>query len=69
MLRLVKEKDVCPYEYMDSFRRFDENKLPDKCEIFSSLRDKCISIEEHDRAIDIWNVFKMNTIGDYITCI
>ena len=30
LLKLVKEKGVYPYEYMDSFKRFDENKLPDK---------------------------------------
>ena len=36
LLRLVKEKDVYPYEYMDSFKRFDENTLPDKCEFFNS---------------------------------
>ena len=38
-LRLVKEKGFYPYEYMDSFKRFDENKLPDKCEFFSSLKE------------------------------
>ena len=65
LLRLVKEKDVYPYEHMDSFKRSDENTLPDNCEFFNSLRDKCISNEEYDRAINIWNVFKMNSIGDY----
>ena len=27
---LVKQKRVYPYEYMDSFERFSEDKLPDK---------------------------------------
>ena len=63
LLRLVKEKDVYPYEYMDSFKGFDEDRLPDK--FFSSLRDKCISKDEYDRDINIWNVLKMNSIGDY----
>ena len=70
LLRLVKEKGVYPYEYMDSFKRFDENKLPDKCEFFSSLTDKCIRKEEYDRAINIWNVFKIKTLGvSIMTCI
>ena len=30
LLKLVKEKGVYPYEYMDRFKRYDENKLPDK---------------------------------------
>ena len=51
LLRLVKEKGVYPYEYMDSSKKFDENKLPDQSSFFSSLQDKCISKEEYDRAI------------------
>ena len=31
-LELVKEKGVYPYEYMNSFKKFSEDKLPDKCE-------------------------------------
>ena len=46
-------------------KKFFKNKLPDKCEFFSSLRDKCISKEEYDRAIDVWNVFKIKTLGEY----
>ena len=30
-LKLEKQKGVYPYEYMDSFKKFSENKLPDKC--------------------------------------
>ena len=29
-LKLVKEKGIYPYEYMNSFKRFNEDKLPDK---------------------------------------
>ena len=65
MLRLVKEKNVYPNEYMDSFKRFDEDKLSDKSTFFSSLKDKCISKEECDRAINVWNVFEIKTLGEY----
>ena len=30
-LKLLKQKRVCPYEYIDSFKKFSEVKLPDKC--------------------------------------
>ena len=43
---------------MNSFKRFAKNKLPDKCEFFNYLKDKCISEKDHDRAINIWNTFK-----------
>ena len=29
-LELFKQKDAYPYEYMESFKRFSEKKLPDK---------------------------------------
>ena len=35
-LELLKQKDAYPYEYMDSFKRFGEEKLPDK-NIFIAL--------------------------------
>ena len=65
LLELVKKKGVYPSEYMDSFKRFFENKLPDKCNFFSSLKDECISKKDYQRANNIWNVFKMNSVGDY----
>ena len=50
---------------MNNFKNFSGDKLPDKCEIFSSLKDKCISKKDYLTAIDVWNVFKMNAIGHY----
>ena len=33
-LKLVKQKGFYPYKYMDSFKRFSENKLPDRSKFF-----------------------------------
>ena len=41
VLRLVKQKGVYPYEYVDSFRTFFENKLPDRSKFFNSLK-RCL---------------------------
>ena len=60
----LKQKDVYPYEYMDSFKKFSENKLPDKCQFFSSLKGKCISEKYYQGANNVWNTFKMNSMGD-----
>ena len=49
---------------MDSFKKFSQNKLPDRCKFFSSLQDKCISDKDYLKANSIWYVFKMNTMGD-----
>ena len=35
LLELVKRKGVYPYEYMDSFEEFSEDKLPDRSEFFN----------------------------------
>ena len=64
-LKLVKRKGVYPYEYMDSFKKFSENKLPDRCKFFNSLKDVCISENKYWKANNIWNVFEMNIMGDY----
>ena len=65
MLEFVKEKEVYLYEYVDSFNRFSENKLLDRSGFFSSLKDECVSEKYYQRANNIWNVFKMNTMGSY----
>ena len=44
---------------------FSEDKLPDKCKFFSFLKDEYISEKDYLKAIDVWNVFKMNTMGDH----
>ena len=38
-LKLVKQKGVYPYEYMNNFKKFFDKKLPDVCKFFSSLKD------------------------------
>ena len=38
-LGLLKQKGAYPYEYMNSFKRFNEEKLPDKKCFYSSVKD------------------------------
>ena len=53
-LELLKQKDAYPYEYMNSFKRFSEEKL-----------DGHISAEDYLRCKKIWNKFNVKNIGDY----
>ena len=46
-LNLVKQKRVYSYEYMDSLKRFFEDKLPDRCKFYSFLKDGCISDKKY----------------------
>ena len=41
---LLLRKGIYPYEYIDSWERFDETSLPDKEDFYSSLNIKGITI-------------------------
>ena len=47
------------------FKSFAEDKLPGKCNFFSSLKNECIRENNYLHAIDVRNVFEMNKMGDY----
>ena len=52
---------------MDSFDdKFSEDKIPDRCKCFSSLKDECISEKDNLTSIDVWSVFKIDTMGGYL---
>ena len=36
---LLKQKDAYPYEYIDSFKKFSEEQLPDKKFFYGSVKD------------------------------
>ena len=62
---LLIRKGVYPYEYMDSWERFDETKLPSIENFYSSLSASSISPEDYNHAIKVWKTFKCKTLGDY----
>ena len=62
MLKLVKQNGVYPYEYINNFNRFFDDKLPDRREFYISLKDKCVN-EKDLHAVNVWNVFKMKAVG------
>ena len=47
---LLLRKGVYPYEYMDSWKRFDETTLPDKKEFTSSLNMEDITDVDYRHA-------------------
>ena len=74
-LELLRQKGAYPYEYMDSFKRFSEEKLPDRKCFYRSLNgttgddgkklDGHISYEEYLTCEKIWVVLDMKNMGDY----
>ena len=57
-LKLLKQKGDYPYEYMNSFERFNEEKLPAKKYFYSSIKDCKIGddgkISDDHIEIEIW---------------
>ena len=64
-LKLVKEKGIYSYEYMNSFKRFNEDGLLDKSKFLSLLKDSSINEKKYGRALNVWKVFKIKNLGEY----
>ena len=62
---LLLRKGVYPYEYMDSWEKFDENTLPPKEAFYSNLNLEDISDEDYAHAQKVWDVFEINNLGEY----
>ena len=63
-LDLMSQKGVYPYDFMDSFKKFNE-KLPSKKEFYSILNDEHISNEDYKHAQNVWNTFNLQNMGEY----
>ena len=75
-LELLKQKGDYPYEYVNSFERFNEEKLPARKYFYSSIKngkigddgkrsDGHISIKDYLTCEKILDKFGMKYMGDY----
>ena len=62
---LKTRKGVYPYDYMDSFEKFNKTELPTKEEFYSILSDEHITDEDYQHAKNVWNTFKLQSMGEY----
>ena len=63
--KLLLRKGVYPYEYMDSWKRFNETKLPSKDKFYSTLNLEDISDDDYAHAINVWHTFNISNLGEY----
>ena len=56
---LLLRKGVYPYEYMDSWERFNETMLPTEESFYSELNLEGITNEDHDHAKKVWDTFNI----------
>ena len=62
---LLLRKGVHPYEYMDSWKRFDETSLPDKKAFYSELYLEDITDEDYAHAQKVFEEFNIKNLSDY----
>ena len=64
-LSLMTKKGVYPYDYMNSFDKFEESRLPRKEDFFSIMNNEHITDEDYQHAQNVWNKFGLSSMGDY----
>ena len=75
-LKILEQKGAYPYEYMNSFKRFNEDKLFARKYFYSLIKDKKVSedgkisdghvsIEDYMVCERIWDKFNMKNMSDY----
>ena len=58
-------KGVYPYEYMDSWERFNETSLPSKKDFYSNLNTEYIDDIDFGHSNNVFKGFKLDNLGDY----
>ena len=53
LLQLLKRKGIFPYDYLDSFDRFNEDKLPSKEAFCNRLQNTNVSDEDYKHAQNV----------------
>ncbi|XP_025407232.1 uncharacterized protein LOC112681185, partial [Sipha flava] len=64
-MSLVTRKGVYLYEYMDSWERLEETRLPSERSFYSTLTKTEIEESDFDHAKEVWDHFGCKTLGEY----
>ena len=64
-LDLLTDKGVYPYDYMNSWEKFGETKLPEKEDFYSKLYEENITDKDYARANIVWKHFNIKNLGEY----
>ena len=64
-LDLLTEKGVYPYDYMNSFDKFNDEHLPSKKQFYSRLTEEDITNDDYNKAKQIWKHFGIKSMGEY----
>ena len=62
---LLQRKGVYPYEYMNSWEKFNETSLPSKEDFYSHLNMENIDDIDYRHGNNVYKSFKLENLGDY----
>ena len=58
-------KGLYPYEYMDSWGKFNETELPSIDKFYSNLNLNDINKDDYRHAQKVWSIFNIKNLGEY----
>ena len=61
----MKQKGIYPYDYMDSFDKFNNTQLPSKEDFYGELNKEHITDKQYQNVQNVWNKFNLKTMGEY----
>ena len=62
---LLLRKGIYPYEYMDSWGKFNETSLPSKEDFYSNLNMEDIDYIDYRHGNNVFKEFRLENLGDY----
>ena len=62
---LLIRKGIYPYEYMSSWDKFNDDRLPRKEQFYSSLNMSGVSDKEYEHTCKVWKGFGIKNMGEY----
>ena len=69
---LLLRKGIYPYEYIDSWERFDENTILPKEAFHSELNLENITDKDYEHVKKVWEAFEIKNLGEchdlYVQC-
>ena len=63
--KLLIQKGIYPYKYMDSWDKFKETSLPSIAHFYSDLNMSGVSDGDYEHACSVWREFGIKNMGEY----
>ncbi|KYN27900.1 hypothetical protein ALC57_02694 [Trachymyrmex cornetzi] len=63
--KLLIRKGIFPYEYIDCADKLQDTHLPSRESFYSSLTGDTVSENDYAHAVNVWQQFSVQTLGEY----